>query len=401
MILPSLQQPALRHLMIVQCLFFMGMWMSKLVHPLWFAHHQQLQVFSYGYAAMALCGYASPLLGRIIDHYGPRRTIRWGLILYASGLLLRIYPHAIVVVMISGLIAGLGASAVLIAIRSWTKQLSMTCDSTALVGTRDMLRAIACAAGMLIAGIIPSVIPTITTGYCATLILAAVVVASGCIPLRTSEEALSHPPAPESLGAQDHQHNLSEARVRYALIGCGLLAGLSTSFVTPYLPLILHKMHFSLLSIGGISAITMLVSAASYPVIVRWLGKNAQQHHSRYLGLEFIHFSTLIVLAYTGHTALVLLALCIRAFVLCACALCEEQLWLMLFPTHNAGRLFGWLQGAFFAGDSIGGILAARLLEQFTQRATLIAAAGTLVLYTMGISLLMLRTRNSFARAPS
>jgi hypothetical protein len=108
----------------VQLLFFGGMWLSKTVQPLYFAQQHALDRFGAGYSAMALAGASSFLVGLLQDRWGSRGVLTVGTLLYAVGLALRVYYGSMLIAVLSGIVPGLGASTVLVGLRTWTFAIS-------------------------------------------------------------------------------------------------------------------------------------------------------------------------------------------------------------------------------------------------------------------------------------
>ena len=95
---------------LMNALFLFPMWMSKTLQPLYWDLENKLDLFSASYVSMAIAGTFSLLYAGIVRKLGIRTGLIIGYVFYAVGLILRAYPVNLTVAILTGLIAGIGAS---------------------------------------------------------------------------------------------------------------------------------------------------------------------------------------------------------------------------------------------------------------------------------------------------
>lgn len=161
------------------------MWASKTLHPLYFESAGRLPNFSVSYTAMALAGLASVLLGRVGDRFGDRALARGGIVLYAAGLALRVFPYDVRIAAASGLLAGLGASAVLISLRYWLLAVGSDQERAGVQAARELGTQAGVAVGSAGAGLLVILLGAGESGLSRSLLVAAVLVLAG-LPLLPS-----------------------------------------------------------------------------------------------------------------------------------------------------------------------------------------------------------------------
>lgn len=98
--------------------FFFSMYLSKTVHALWFEENHALTSFGFSYTMMAIAVSLSFFTGKIGDKISPSFALKLGAIVYAIGLVLRVFIQSFLLAGFSGFVAGLGASLVIISLRN-------------------------------------------------------------------------------------------------------------------------------------------------------------------------------------------------------------------------------------------------------------------------------------------
>ncbi|MER5579909.1 MFS transporter, partial [Streptomyces massasporeus] len=168
--------PGSRRLAAFTFLFFTGMWLSKTVQPLYFERHGHLVAFGLSYTAMAVAGTASVFTGRLADRWGSRPVFLAGALLYAVGMALRVVHALPVVAVVSGFVAGLGASGIFIAIRTWIVHHVQEDRRAGVVARREFMTHAGMALGTGAAGGLAALAGGGDRGYVVVLLLAA-----GCV----------------------------------------------------------------------------------------------------------------------------------------------------------------------------------------------------------------------------
>lgn len=135
-------------------LFYISMYISKTVHALWFDANDALPYFGVSYTTMAIAGALSFFSGRLSDYFSPRFALRTGVIVYSIGLILRIFTHSIIIAGLSGFIAGLGASLVIISMRHWILSIGSIEERPSIVAIKEFGTNTGIAVGTSVSGIL-------------------------------------------------------------------------------------------------------------------------------------------------------------------------------------------------------------------------------------------------------
>lgn len=98
--------------------FYMGMVISYTVMPLYFKEENSIVAYGFAYSSMALAGALSLFYGKLIDKYDWKKTIIIGTLIYGFAIFGRLLTDVYSSIFF-GFMAGLGASVVLLSIRSW------------------------------------------------------------------------------------------------------------------------------------------------------------------------------------------------------------------------------------------------------------------------------------------
>jgi MFS family permease len=139
--------------------------------------------------------------GMLSDKVGPLNTIRLGTLLYGVGLLLRVIPNSAIVSIISGFVAGLGASSVMVCSRTWILSWCNDNERPAAISLSSMGVNIGTAAGTSLAGAALSILSGTSYSYPIILIIASGVVLMTA--LLIPSKIKSTPSAAESLKKND------------------------------------------------------------------------------------------------------------------------------------------------------------------------------------------------------
>ncbi len=169
----SVRVPGTRRVAVFTLLFFIGMWLSKTVHPLYFERHGHLVAFGLSYTAMAVAGTMSVFVGRLADRWGPRLVMVLGSVLYSAGMTLRVFHDSPTIAVVSGVVGGLGASSVFVALRMWTLLNADESQRPGVISRREFMNQAGMALGTGSAGALVTVIGSGDRGYVGVLLLAA------------------------------------------------------------------------------------------------------------------------------------------------------------------------------------------------------------------------------------
>lgn len=355
------------------------MWVSKTIQPIHFENSHNLVNYGLSYSTMALIGYFSFLTGHLTDKWGAKKTVGLGGLCYAIGIFLRAFPTRPEIAILSGVFAGLGASAVLSSLRLWMLSLSNENTRAKWVGLKSSTTALGTAIGCALAGIIPSFtmeMRQIQIGAAGFLLFVSMVILfwSPGQKHRVAGPSGGTPWA-QLLDVIKSHRNLA---ITTSLIG--VLTGFYVSFVSPYLPLILKERGLSMQSIGLSIGAFSLIRFFADPLIAKLIQRHSQNSLKFFIGAEFFIFLVTGLFAIAFSPSVFIGFLLVRCFALGFSTISEELLWLQKFPKEKVGLLFGLNQSAFFIGDFLGGIVNGGLYQRFGLSACVIVALITIAL---------------------
>ncbi|CAL9422288.1 hypothetical protein SUDANB70_01894 [Streptomyces sp. enrichment culture] len=356
--------------------FFAGMWLSKTVHPLYFAEHDDLVNFGLSYTAMALAGTTSVFIGRLADRWGPRTVLAVGTALYAAGMALRIVHDSALVAVVSGLVAGAGASSVFIGLRTWTLHNTTDDQRVGLVSRREFMTQAGTALGMGTAGALAAFVGAGDSGYVTVLLLAAGCVLSGLLLVPPSRPRTGPDgTAPDAGGDAGFRTVFRRHRgLASGIVGLGLLMGFYVSILSPYLPLLLAERGVPVALVGVVLAVASVVRLVAAAVAGRFL--RSRSPLAVFLVSESCCAAATLLLALSVSPWLAACALAVRGAFLLGATVSQELLQLNAFPGALAGVFFGLVQSAFLAGDSLGGAIGGWLYHELGSSRTVLVATG-------------------------
>lgn len=350
-----------------QVFFFSLMWTSKTLHILFFEKNTAMVNFGVSYSAMALAGYFSFVIGYFADILGFRKVLLTGGLMYALGLYLRIYPQSFSVAISSGLIAGIGASCVLCALRLWMLEVATEDTTARLVGLKSATSSFGTAIGCMLAGVLPTII-NMEDAYMTILSWSGI--GMGVLTFAFYLKG----PRPQVVVKKSHLvtpfKNFKTAfkeskRFFVVTTVLGLMTGFYVSFISPYLPLIMKDKGLSLLAIGFSTGSFALIRFFIDPLIAQYVEKNKAKSLQIFLGAEIVIALITGGFLWTISKWAFVILLLLRSASLGFSTIAEEVLWIRTFPKKQMGLFFGLNQSAFFLGDFLGGLVNGYFYKNF------------------------------------
>lgn len=338
--------------------FYSGMWISKSLHPIWFDENSALPNFGIAYSVMAAAGSLSFVIGRIVARMHLRHAMLIGCVLYATGMGLRVFPQ-LPVAIISGFIAGLGASTALIGLSIWpfhwhglARTRIYTCE---LWATNVAHGGVVAAAGLTLAFLYKETSLVSLLLFSAALPLVAIAISWRSIPQVNPQHNIEKPKPVMSL-----RRGLPKILIYLAL--CAVLSGLINSFIAPYLPVILKKAGFTPAAVMIFSGGTSLMIVVLQPYILKL------SHHWGMSLAYMASITTLSVLTaplyFSGWIWGVCTLLLLRRVAANMVALTGNAMKMQVIDAGDAAASMGILQSAFLLGDMFGGTVAGFVWSQ-------------------------------------
>jgi predicted MFS family arabinose efflux permease len=315
------------------------------------------------------------VIGRVGDRFGHFLIGRMACLCYAVGLALRIDDHNVVAAVVSGALAGLGASAVLISLRVWMLTAIAEEQRPKFLSVREVATQSGVALGTGVAGTLVLILGSGNGGYVRTLLAAAVLAALAAVALPTPPAGRPRPGAPHEDSARLTLRMLFSRHrwLTLGVTGLGILLGLYTSMLAPYLPVILRSSGVPLSLVGpvlAVAAVARIATAAATSPFLRRLPPTAvfavaEAGCALATGLLGWGFGPWLAAA----------AVLVRSVMLVASTLSEELIELKIFPKANAATFFGLAQTSFLIGDAAGGGIGGALYSAYGLRPAIVAAA--------------------------
>lgn len=352
--------PSAQSFLLFSILFYLSMYVSKTVHALWFAQHNSLELFGFSYTIMSITGALSFFTGKISDKLPPDRAMRIAVLLYAIGLMLRIFTNSYIIAGISGFVAGIGASLIVVSMRHWILNIGEEENRASIVALKETGVNIGTTLGAALAGVLVTLIGFYTNQPIFIILLLSAVLCSLTmffVPKLVKEHKNGENKLPDSI---DKKYKIPKS-LSGGVIFFGVIAGLSVSLLIPFIPVILKSQGVSVSLIGFFIAITSLAAIIFSPIFSsEKINKNKQKiffFGELLAGLLLLCFLTKISIF------LIPFILIARTFFQTASIITQELMELEMYPKIVLGTLFGLSQSAFFVGDALGGSIGGFLFS--------------------------------------
>ncbi|MEV4420377.1 MFS transporter [Patulibacter sp. NPDC049589] len=347
-------------ILLATTLMVAGMWVSKTLQPLWFAQEGHLRNFGLSTTAMAIAGLSAFWSHKIVAGRSVGGVLTASCLAYATGLALRVFVNSALVAIASGLIAGLGASMFLAAVRIDVAR-QPTEQRLASVSAREAAIQVGTVIGTLLAAGLAAVVGR--SLWIGLLVAPTLLIAAAVVGRRVGRPADSAPPPPEEV-----QQSSGPMSGRSRVVGVWALRGFAASLVIPYLPLLLEDRGVARSAIGVVlaaAAVGRLFALRLVPLLDRHLGTRRSAVVSELL----LALLTLALVPAVGATV-VIAAVLLRFAVTTFTTVVQD---LVLFSMASPIALVGTAQAAFLIGDAAAGLVAPGLWLGGGEGALLIA----------------------------
>lgn len=380
------RRPAIIRLLVAHLLLYSGMNLSKTAWPLYLEAENGLYLLAASYTAMAITGVAgAAITGWLVDRIGVAAVMSAGSIIYGAGLLLRLQHVSLLLAIANGVIMGIGASALISCLRPWMIQVTDEDTRPRVISYRTATLNIGMAAGAALLTPILLISSDQTIGYAVGLVIPAVLIVL-IAPIRPRSL-----PKPEISKASEEPKQAVPVAMIAGVIILGALGGLGLSMLAPYIPLVLTGAHVSPVAVGlvvaGLSVVRVLAS-----LVVGHLDRVSLRLPGL-AGAQLVIAAACATAAVFRASAITVALLAVVYVALAISSFCEEIIQSEMFPARWRGRLFGFAQSGFLAGDAIGGTVGAILLSKSGTPGLLLVYAGTSVVTAIVYPVFILRMR--------
>lgn len=349
-------------------IFYFSMGCSKYAQVLFFQQNGNLLNYSLSYSAMAISGSLSFIVSNRLVKWSLRKIILFFCPIYAVGMFLRVIPNSSLVAMLSGIIAGLGASVCLLVVRSWIyfESDSHPQDKNLLVSSRYSIMQLAIMIATIISGIFinwfdsQNRIYIIIIGLSSLLMLGISFMPN--IPTgnvqRDSKKVIINLPENKATG------------IFY--FGSVALLGLTSALVDPIVPAILRQSGFR------VSQVTFWTTLFTIATVVTSLIYQSFSHSSKsnlkfilnqvIIGLTMVIVATFKIISATQLiVSFIIMSVCIAGFFIF-----KELMEYDMFPKNETFIYLALGQSGFLVGDAIGSPIGTTIYEQLGLNAVLL-----------------------------
>ncbi|MEI3611239.1 MFS transporter [Pseudogracilibacillus sp. SO30301A] len=356
--------PSARAFLIFSVLFYLSMAVSKTVHALWFDEQNALTFYGFSYTMMAIAGALSFITGKIGDIISPSFALRLGVFVYAIGLFLRIFTNSLIIAGISGFIAGLGASLVIVSMRYWILSIGDEENRAAIVSLKETGSNTGTAVGASIAGILTLLLSYIFKNPIVTVLIISSVLCLVTIlfvPKLNKDKKNSDKDKKNSDKDKEKLKKSVPKQLITGVIFFGVITGLSVSLFTPFFPVILKEQGVPVTLIGLYIALIGISSIIFAPLFGN---KEVDKRKSKlFFWFELLVGILTLLFMFKLHYLIVPFIIVIRTLFLTGSVISQELMELNMYPKYAIGMLFGLSQSSFFVGDAIGGSIGGILFS--------------------------------------
>lgn len=347
------------NLLLFLLLFYFSMGISKYIQVLGFNENDALFNYSLSYAAMAIAGSLSFLISSFISEWPVNKILAYFIPFYAVGMSLRVITDSVFIALLSGSIAGLGASICILAIRSQLYYLSdeQPENKEKIISIRYTVMQISLTAATFIAGQLIFIMH-MKNKYMYLLLASAVVLLVVLL----------------MKGAPNHRISSKRTKKRWRAPkrkGCilnlyvsVLLLGGSTSLLEPLIPVFISDVGYNA-AIAAIiySSYGIFKVGAIFIFRLRLFSGNAAV---TFILLETVSGTLVVTLGNIGvNQQLVIFLLFITGLETVGFFVMKEIMEYQMLPKQELLLYLGIIQSAFLFGDALGSVLGSTLYNTF------------------------------------
>ncbi|MGZ9872015.1 MFS transporter [Priestia endophytica] len=340
--------------------FYMGMVISYTVMPLYFKEENSIVAYGFAYSSMALAGALSLFYGKLIDKYDWKKTIIIGTLIYGFAIFGRLLTDVYSSIFF-GFMAGLGASVVLLSIRSWMVESSDE-NLKKLVFIRNINIQFSTFIGIFLV-LLFSLYENYLSNIYFYLIAASpiLILISHIIFINYIQKNK------KSKNAQKAQEVHKKNKIEFTLIInliliSSIISGICTGLLKPYIILILIDQglssSYSLLVYMVITLIQILSTFYLLNNIKRLPVSSINVLIYIELILFLIYLSMYFIVNYQISIYLFILMFIIRSIALAFSSSFEEILHYDVINKEIIASTLGFVQTFFLIGDSLGALIS-------------------------------------------
>ncbi|MGE7983665.1 MFS transporter [Solibacillus sp. NPDC093137] len=332
-------------------IFYLSMGISRYVQILWFEKNDAVFAYSLSYAFMAIAGSLSFLLGSKINGQKLLKSFAFFIPIYSLGMLLRIFPSPIALPILSGFISGIGASTVILIVRTWIFVIANEQDEDKefLISSRVVAGQIGAVLSVLLAGQLLVIFQESEYIYI-ILLLASSLSLYTVFLVKIPDNKIN-----------EKRSTILPTDKKLTLIAVisSVILGTSNGMFEPYLPIILKNIGFSLSTVSIIMAVYATIKIISGLTFQN--KKLLTYPHYNILVAEILLCFSAIGLVMLNQKYLILPLIFIISVLISVTNISIEIWEYRVFPSHELPIYFGIIHSSFFIGDALGGTVGGYL----------------------------------------
>lgn len=344
---------------ILNILFLLPMWMSKTIQPIYWEMQGKLSLFSASYVAMALAGALSVAYIGIIRRMGLTTALTIGFLLYALGLVLRAYPINTGVAILTGLIAGIGASVTGLSLKALILETPPAERDTVVLHT-DNINTVSQSLGTLISGLLVTAVALFSNeGYRYALMITGLLTTLALLFIPRNLAFSANVVKNQGTNDKPSSWQLFQLnRSFYSLLFASFfLNGTCWAVIIPLVPIYLKTLHLPVSTVGMVIAAGIVMGLVIKNLYIWLFGRSGKS-----TSLLVVTFLTIVPLylsfVFLGYSSTLLYSLSIVGFYAFRTlhSLLLSMIEIGMASQQNAMMVLSLRQTAFLSGDIFGGI---------------------------------------------
>lgn len=347
-----------KHIFLFLFVFYLLMGVSKYAFVLFAQEHQSLDNYSLSYSAMAISGALSFMITNQIPKNKTVVYFRIFVPLYALGMFLRIFVENRGLAILSGVIGGLGASAILLLVRHWFLHIGDQDkeNSNLIRSSRFTISNIASIIAVPVSGCAIFLMSFYQTNAYVTLL-----VIYACLMLLLSFTKVPNIEIPEK---KQQWIFLPQDKARGSLLYIiTFILGICGSMITSILPAIIKGAGWSVM---GTTYLTTLIAVLTLLLTLilsnNWVSKKLSLFFflNQLIGILVAFIIPLIV----NSKMSMLIVLFVVEMTLAGYFVISDLMDYQVIPKAESTIYLGILQSSFLVGDSVGSPLGSFLYDR-------------------------------------
>lgn len=348
----------LKKIYLLNILFLFPMWMSKTIQPLYWNIEGKLSLFSASYVAMAVAGTFSLIYAGMIRKAGIRNALLLGYLFYGAGLILRAYPLNFTVAVLTGVIAGIGASVTGLALKGLILEVREEKRKQVILQTGN-ISTLSQSLGALISGLLVSLLALFfKDGYQQTLIVTGLITVAGTLFLPYEKEIRKAESVNivKKIPAWEAFRTVNK-KLYASIFFAFFVHGACWAVIIPLVPVYLKNLALSPGEIGSVISLGV-ISGFLLKNLYVFLCKNAGKNYSLVIFTVLTCCSLFISFRLLGLNESLLYSVSIVAFYMFRTVLLMiiDMKEVEIANKGHSMAVFGIRQTAFLTGDVAGGI---------------------------------------------